>query len=324
MSHRNARLTVHGRRLLVDRVLARGMPVAHVARRWGSRVSARIAGLPGSTARVMSVCATGRRGRITCPPGPRAEIEQVVLAARVAHRRGQDWLGPELGVPARTVSRILRRHHVPRLAVCDPMTGEVIRASKTTAVRYERDRPGELVHMDVKKIGRIPDGGGWRAHGREMGRPGPRKARRIRLRPLGRRRPQPLRVPEILPDEKGATTAGFFARPLTASPATASHRRGHDRQRLDYTHSNELASSSSSRHRPPAHQAALPLAERQGRTLQPDPSDRMGLPASSPPTPNAPPRLHPGSSTTTLAAATAHSEASPDQPAVTNLMAGYT
>ncbi len=40
----------------------------------------------------------------------------------------------------------------------DPLTGEVIRASKTTAVRYERDRPGELVHMDVKKIGRIPDG----------------------------------------------------------------------------------------------------------------------------------------------------------------------
>ena len=64
------------------------------------------------------------------------------------------------------MSRILRRHNVPRLACCDPMTGEVIRASKTTAVRYERARPGELVHMDVKKIGRIPDGGGWRAHGR--------------------------------------------------------------------------------------------------------------------------------------------------------------
>ena len=40
-----------------------------------------------------------------------------------------------------------------------------IRASKTTAVRYERDKPGELVHMDVKKLGRIPDGGGWRARG---------------------------------------------------------------------------------------------------------------------------------------------------------------
>src|SRR5688572_25593562 len=97
------------------------------------------------------------------------EVEQQVLAARAEHRRGQDWLGPELGVPARTVSRILRRHDVPRLCTLDPLTGEVIRSSKTTAVRYERQRPGELVHMDVKKIGRIPDGGGWRAHGREAG-----------------------------------------------------------------------------------------------------------------------------------------------------------
>jgi transposase InsO family protein len=103
------------------------------------------------------------------PARTSAEVEAQVLAARAEYRRGQDWLGPELGIPARTVSRILRRHQVPRLAACDPLTGQVIRASKTTAVRYERDRPGELVHMDVKKIGRIPDGGGWRAHGRAAG-----------------------------------------------------------------------------------------------------------------------------------------------------------
>ena len=66
------------------------------------------------------------------------------------------------------------------------MTGEVIRSSKPTAVRYERDRPGELVHMDVKKLGRIPDGGGWRAHGRAMGtdRGQARRPDRVRLRPL--------------------------------------------------------------------------------------------------------------------------------------------
>ena len=45
------------------------------------------------------------------------------------------------------------------------MTGEVIRACRSTALRYERARPGELVHVDVKKLGRIPDGGGWRATG---------------------------------------------------------------------------------------------------------------------------------------------------------------
>ena len=127
-----------------------------------------------------------------------------MVAARIEHRRGQDWLGPELGVPARTVCRILRRHDVPRLCELDPLTGTIIRASKTTAVRYERARPGELVHMDVKKIGRIPDGGGWRAHGRQMGSTSARKRTRIglRLRPLTRRRPLPPRLLRDPPDEK--------------------------------------------------------------------------------------------------------------------------
>ena len=102
-----------------------------------------------------------------------------MLACRREERRGQDWIGPELGVPARTVSRVLRRNGVPYLRECDSLTGEVIRASKTTAVRYERERPGELVHVDVKKIGKIPDGGGWRAHGRQMGSTGAKKRARI-------------------------------------------------------------------------------------------------------------------------------------------------
>ena len=65
------------------------------------------------------------------------------------------WIGAQLGVPARTVSRVLARHGVPPLAALDPITEEVIRASKATAVRYERQHPGELVHMDVKKLGKI-------------------------------------------------------------------------------------------------------------------------------------------------------------------------
>ena len=66
----------------------------------------------------------------------------------------------ELGVPAMTISRMLRRHQMPRLRECDPLTGEVIRSSKSSAVRYERSQPGELFHMDVKKIGRFPPGSG--------------------------------------------------------------------------------------------------------------------------------------------------------------------
>ena len=108
------------------------------------------------------------------------------------------------------MSRILRRNGVPYLHECDPLTGAVIRASKTTAVRYERDRPGELVHTDVKKIGKIPDGGGWRAHGR---------SEKVRGRGIGYDYVHSmvddhsrLAYSEILADEKGATCAGFLER----------------------------------------------------------------------------------------------------------------
>ena len=123
-------------------------------------------------------------------------------------------LGPKIGVPARTVSRILRRHQVPYLSECDPMTGDVIRSSKQTAVRYERARPGDLVHMDVKKIGRIPDGGGWRVHGRGIPRDrlnGPGYDYVHSLVDDHSR----LAYSEILADEKGETCAAFFDRALT-------------------------------------------------------------------------------------------------------------
>lgn len=244
MSHRNARLTVHGRRLLVDRVRA-GMPVAHVAKamgisrqcahRWVNRFeSDGEAGLEDKSS---------RPGRMPTKTPP--EVEAAVVAARAEHRRGQDWLGPELGIPARTVSRILRRHDVPRLAACDPLTGEVIRSSKTTAVRYERDVPGELVHMDVKKIGRIPDGGGWRAHGRQMGSTSAKKKARIGFDYVHSMVDDHSRFAysEVLPDERADTCAEFFARAVAyfaahgidciAQVMTDNH--------WSYTHSNALA-----------------------------------------------------------------------------------
>jgi transposase InsO family protein len=94
------------------------------------------------------------------------------------------------------------------------MTGEVIRSSKTTAVRYERARPGELLHMDVKKIGRIPDGGGWRAHGRQMGSTAARKKARIGFDYVHSVVDDHSRYAysEILDDEKGPTCAAFFGR----------------------------------------------------------------------------------------------------------------
>jgi len=72
------------------------------------------------------------------------DVEERVIAARLVQRRGPQFLSWELGVPAHTITSILRRNGLPRLYEVDTITGEVIRASKSTAVRYERDRPGEL------------------------------------------------------------------------------------------------------------------------------------------------------------------------------------
>ncbi|MGH3332082.1 MAG: IS481 family transposase [Nocardioidaceae bacterium] len=214
MSHRNARLTFHGRRLLVHRVCELEMPQAHVAKAMG--VSRQC--VNKWVKRFKAEGEDGLHDRSSRPQRQpnrtSAQVEQRVLAARDEHRRGQDWLGPELGVPARTVSRILRRHQVPRLCECDPLTGEVIRASKTTATRYERERPGELVHMDVKKIGKIPDGGGWRAHGRQMGSTGEKKRAKIGYDYVHSLVDDHSRLAysEILPDEKGETCADFLLR----------------------------------------------------------------------------------------------------------------
>lgn len=159
MSHRNARLTMHGRLLIVHRARA-GWKQAHIAAAMG--VSRRCVKRWLDRCRVEGEA--GLRYRSSRPHRIANRTPDVTAAAVVALRRkerlGRDELAARTGVPARTVSRIIAREGLPRLAELDPMTGERIRASKTTAVRYEREHPGELVHMDVKKLGRIPDGGG--------------------------------------------------------------------------------------------------------------------------------------------------------------------
>ncbi len=177
MSHADARLTVHGRWSLVQRVRVHGRPVAHVARelgvsrqcphRWRSDAEG-MAGL------VDQSCRPHHSPRAT---GPKQVA--VVLTERARARCGPDELARVTGVPARTISRLLRRAQVPYRWQCDPLTGDVIRASKVTARRYEHAHPGDVVHVDVKKIGRIPDGGGWKARGRAAGSTSRRRNTRI-------------------------------------------------------------------------------------------------------------------------------------------------
>ena len=211
MSHGSARLTFHGRRLIVERHQA-GWKQAHIAAAMGvSRKCVKTW--------IDRYAAEGEAGLVTRSSVPHSmptktspEVEHRVLAARAQYRDGPDVLGPKVGVAPRTVSRILRRHGVAYLRDCDPMTGDVIRSSKQTAVRYERGRPGELVHMDVKKLGKIPPGGGWRAFGRGAGN-------RDRKTKIGYDYVHSLvddhtrmAYSEILPDEKGPTCAAFLER----------------------------------------------------------------------------------------------------------------
>jgi len=214
MSHRNARLTFHGRCLLVERVCSKEMPIAHVAKAMGiSRQCAH-----RWVARFEAEGYDGLHDRSSRPHrSPRAtdaDTVAQVLEARHTRREGPEPLSHALGIPARTISRILARHGVPRLAECDPLTGAVIRSSKVTAHRYERERPGELVHVDVKKIGRIPDGGGWKAHGRKMGSTGAKKRARIGFDYVHSMVDDHSRLAysEILPDERGPTCAAFIDR----------------------------------------------------------------------------------------------------------------
>ncbi|WP_031183904.1 IS481 family transposase, partial [Streptomyces seoulensis] len=162
MSHRNARLTVHGRRLLVERVRS-GRPVAHVAAEMGiSRPTAHKWIRRWHSEGESGLLDRSSRPRTT-PHRTAAATEAQVCRLRQERKLGPARIGPVLGLPASTVHRILLRHGLNRLAFIDRPTGQVIR-------RYERARPGELVHVDVKKLGRIPDGGGHKVLGRQAGR----------------------------------------------------------------------------------------------------------------------------------------------------------
>ena len=160
MSHANARLTVHGRLLLITRVVRQRRPVAHVAAELGISRATGYKWL----ARYRAEGLAGLRDRSSRPrrsPGQTSpEVEAAIVALRRDRRLGPARIAGILGLHPSTVHRVLVRYRMPRLAWLDRPSGQPIR-------RYERARPGELVHVDVKKLGRLRDGGGWRFAGRD-------------------------------------------------------------------------------------------------------------------------------------------------------------
>ena len=217
MSHANARTNLFARRLIVERVAA-GWPPAHVAEQLGISRSTVYKWLRRYDEGGDAALADRSSRPIRMPHRTRGRVEKKVLAARRRRKRGAVVLAAELGLNPSTVGRILARHEVPHLSAIDPITGESVRSSRRSANRYEHRTPGSLVHVDVKKLGRIPAGGGWRLHGRDAAVSVANRHKKIRIGydyvhtaidDYTR-----LAYSEVLLDEKDLTCAQFLHRAL--------------------------------------------------------------------------------------------------------------
>ena len=216
MSHAKPRLSPFSRLLLCQRVLA-GRPVAHVAAEMGvSRATAH-----KWLRRLREEGPDGLQDRssrpLSCPHRLSPRLERKVLARRAKERQGALLIAVDLGLNPSTVGRVLKRHQVPLLSWLDPTTGVLIRGRRSSAERYEYDAPGGLIHIDVKKLGKIPDGGGWRVHGRnEKVRGRAQKHGQIGYDFVHSAVDDHSRLAysEIHDDEQAATCAGFLLRAL--------------------------------------------------------------------------------------------------------------
>ena len=220
MLHRNAALTPKARLKLARVVLDEGwherraaerFQVSHTtARRWAARLQqARAAGVREDD--------LDRDGLQDAPSTPhrsphRSSNRQVKKVLRLRRRGwGPARIGPHAGIPSSTVARILRRERMPRL--CDVDLADRQRARAETR-RYERSAPGELVHMEMKKLGRIPDGGGWHVHGRGNGARSGVKGPKLGYAYLHTVLDDHSRLAytEILTNEQAVTTVAFWRR----------------------------------------------------------------------------------------------------------------
>ncbi|MFJ1589683.1 IS481 family transposase [Kitasatospora albolonga] len=229
MTHRNAPLSIEGRRRLVERCKTR--PIAHVAAEMGiSRACA-----SKWVNRWRRHGENGLHDRSSAPHHSPNATPVRVIAKIETWRRTHKWSAQRIAyelaciglcTDRRTVTRHLTRLGLGRRRFIDP-TGDGNRKPGKIHARW----PGHMVHLDVKKVGRIPDGGGWRVHGRNSA-----QARATgRAKTAGAKRGYTylhsaidgfsrLSYTEPLSDEKGATAAEFLAR---AKIWFAAHGIGH-------------------------------------------------------------------------------------------------
>jgi transposase InsO family protein len=168
--HANAALTPRARLKLARLVILDGVTVADAARRFqcsyatAKRWSRRFRELHDAGLEVSTEHLADRSSRPrTSPTKTPQPLVRKIVQVRWKRKVGPVEIAGIVGVPASTVHAVLRRCGISRLSQVDRVTGEPVR-------RYEKDRPGEMLHLDVKKLGNIPDGGGHRMVGRAKGR----------------------------------------------------------------------------------------------------------------------------------------------------------
>lgn len=219
MPHRNAPLTETGRLRLARCVVDDHWPLRRAAERFqvSPTTAKRWAG------RYRQQGEAGMADRSSRPRhSPRrtpTRTERRIVKVRVLRRWGPARIADLLGLNPATVHRVLTRYGLARLAHLDRATGRPVR-------RYEHPAPGDLVHVDIKKLGNIPDGGGHRVHGRATGgrnssaHRDPARPRTVHGRPnLGYAYlhnavddHSRLAYTEILPDETKQSAAAFWQR----------------------------------------------------------------------------------------------------------------
>jgi len=159
--HANAALTPRQRLRLARLVVEEDWPLAHAAKFFGvaSTTAKRWAD------RYRTEGAAGMADRSsrphTNPNKTGSTVTRRIVSLRLRKRWGPVRLAAETGVAASTAGAVLRRCQISQLSRLD--------RREQTVIRYEHPEPGDLLHVDVKKLGNIPDGGGWRFLGREQG-----------------------------------------------------------------------------------------------------------------------------------------------------------
>jgi transposase InsO family protein len=218
MSHANATLNEGGRLKMARLVVVDGWTQVLAAERFSISVTT----VRRWVARYREVLASGRvptradmgdrssRPRY-CPGQLDRRTERRIIGLRVSRRWGPARIAYRLGLNPSTVHKVLTRYRCPRLKWTDPATG--VRVKTVDKRRYERAAPGDLVHVDIKKLGRIPVGGGWKKRGRMIGNRH-NKAQRPGYAYLHHAVDDHSRLvySEILADERKETACGFWRR----------------------------------------------------------------------------------------------------------------